>query len=177
MATIRMKFCVAAAAAAIALSTAPVGSAAPVAPFGAVQTLTNAGGQVVTGYTVNYLAPSLDVVGYPVAGRLYQASVVVEALQGTVTPLLPMFNARAANGDTYRMLAVPSWGGIQGLTLAQGQKSSGRIYFDVVGQVPNSVVYNNGAEDLLIWVGDAMANPAPPAPPPHDPMMPHNSGF
>ena len=87
-----------------------------------------------------------------------------------------MFNARAANGDTYRMLAVPTWGGIQGLTLAQGQKSSGRIYFDVVGQVPDSVVYNNGVDDLLIWVGQAMSNPAPPAPP-HDPMMPHSTGF
>lgn len=177
MATIRMKFCVAAAAATIALSTAPAGSAAPVAPFGTTQTLTNANGLVVTGYMVDYLAPSVDVIPYPVAGRLYQASVTVDAVKGTVTPLLPMFNARAANGDTYRMLAVPTWGGIQGLTLAQGQKSSGRIYFDVVGQVPDSVVYNNGVDDLLIWVGQAMSNPAPPAPPPHDPMMPHSTGF
>ena len=64
-----------------------------------------------------------------------------------------------------------------GLTLAEGQKSSGRIYFDVTGETPNSVVYNNGGEDLLIWVGEAMPAAAPPAPPPHDPMMPHNSGF
>ena len=177
MATLTMKLCAAAATAAIALSCAPVGSATPVVPFGATQTLTNADGLVVTGYSVNYLAPSVDTIPYPVAGRLYQASVTVEAVKGTVTPLLPLFNARAANGDTYRMLAVPTWGGVQGLTLAEGQTSSGRIYFDVVGETPNSVVYNNGTRDLLIWVGDAMPDPAPPAPPPHDPMMPHNSGF
>ena len=68
MATIGMKFCVAAAAATIALSTAPAGSAAPVAPFGTTQTLTNANGLVVTGYMVDYLAPSVDVIPYPVAG-------------------------------------------------------------------------------------------------------------
>lgn len=179
MATITMKLSVAAAAVAIALSGAPVGAATTTAELGATQTLTNADGLVVTGYTVNYLAPSLDAdtINYPVEGRLYQASVVVQALKGTVTPLLPMFNARAANGDTYRMLAAPSWGGVAGLTLAEGQKSSGRIYFDVTGETPNSVVYNNGAEDLLIWVGEAMPEAAPPAPPPHDPMMPHNTGF
>jgi len=174
-----MKLSVAVAAAAIAISGAPVGSATPTAGLGQQQTLTNAGGLVVTGYTVDYLAPSLDAdtVAYPVQGRLYQASVTVDALKGTVTPLLPLFNARAANGDTYRMLAAPSWGGIQGLTLAEGQKSSGRIYFDVTGEAPNSVVYNNGNQDLLVWVGEAMPVAAPPAPPPHNPMMPHNSGF
>lgn len=174
-----MKLSVAAAAATIAISGAPVGSAATTTGLGEVQTLTNADGLVVTGYTVNFLAPSLDAgtIDYPVQGQLYQASVVVEALKGTVTPLLPLFNARAANGDTYRMLAAPSWGGVSGVTLAQGQKSSGRIYFDVTGDIPNSVVYNNGDEDLLIWVGEAMPVAAPPAPPPHNPMMPHNSGY
>ncbi len=179
MAKTAMKLGLAAAAAMIALSGAPVASSTTTGALGSTQTLTNADGLVVTAYTVNFLAPSLDAptVLYPVQGRLYQASVVVQALKGTVTPLLPMFNARAANGDTYRMLASPSWGGIQGLTLAEGQKSSGRIYFDVTGATPNSVVYNNGAEDLAIWVGEPMDVPAPPAPPPHDPMMPHSTGF
>lgn len=174
-----MKLGIAAAAAMIALGGAPVATSAPTAELGQQQTLTNADGLVVTGYTVNYLAPSLDAdtISYPVEGRLYQATVTVEALKGTVTPLLPLFNARAANGDTYRMLAAPSWGGVSGVTLAEGQKSSGRIYFDVTGETPNSVVYNNGGEDLLVWVGEPMGNPAPPAPPPHNPMMPHNSGF
>ena len=177
MAKTRMKLSIAAAAAAVALVSAPVGSAATVQPLGAQQTLTNADGLVVTGYTANFLAPSVDAIEYPVEGRLYQATVTVQALKGTVTPLLPLFNARAANGDTYRMLAVPSWGGVAPDTLPEGAKTSGRLYFDVTGAVPNSVVYNNGDEDLLIWVGEPMADPAPPAPPPHNPMMPHNSGF
>jgi hypothetical protein len=34
----------------------------------------------------------------------------------------------------------------------QGSQSSGKIYFDVVGDVPNSVVYNDGVQDLMVWV-------------------------
>ena len=30
--------------------------------------------------------------------------------------------------------------------------TEGKLYFDVVGDAPNSVVYNNGAEDLLAWI-------------------------
>ena len=55
--------------------------------------------------------------------------------------------------------------------------SMGADYVDVTGEAPNSVVYNNGNQDLLVWVGEAMPVAAPPAPPPHNPMMPHNSGF
>jgi hypothetical protein len=28
----------------------------------------------------------------------------------------------------------------------------GKIYFDVVGDAPNSVVYNDGVRDLLAWI-------------------------
>ena len=28
----------------------------------------------------------------------------------------------------------------------------GKLYFDVVGDVPNSVVYNDGVQDLLTWI-------------------------
>ena len=35
---------------------------------------------------------------------------------------------------------------------AAGGSSSGKIYFDVVGDVPNSVVYNDGVQDLMVWV-------------------------
>ena len=43
-------------------------------------------------------------VPYPVAGRLYEATVKADALVGTVTPAVPFFNARAENGDNYRVL-------------------------------------------------------------------------
>ena len=43
---------------------------------------------------------------------------------------------------------------------APGGTSAGKLYFDVVGDVPNSVVYNDGVQDLLVWV--ATATPAMP---------------
>ena len=144
----------AAAAAVIALSAAPVGSSATVQPFGARETLSDAGGAAVTAYTVTNLRPSSDRIPWPVMGRLYEATVTVEAERGTVTPILPMFNARAASGQTFRVLAnVATPQGVSPATLMQGGKSTGKIYFDVTGETPNSVVYNNGVTDLLVWVG------------------------
>jgi len=68
---------------------------------------------------------------------------------GTVVPAPALFNARAENGDNYRSLAnVASLGGPVG----QGGSSTGKVYFDVVGSTPNSVVYNNGFEDILGWI-------------------------
>lgn len=55
------------------------------------------------------------------------------------------------------------------MSLMQGQRNSGKLYFDVTGEVPNSVAYNDGTKDLLLWVGPAAAGaPAPDA----APMMP-----
>lgn len=105
------------------------------------------------GYTVMGLTPSADAVPYPVAGRLYEATTTIDAIQGTVTPIIPFFNARAENGDNYRVLAnvfVPQ--GLSGGALGQGGRSSGKLYFDVVVAVPNSVVYNDGSHDLLGWI-------------------------
>ncbi|WP_142389935.1 DUF1942 domain-containing protein, partial [Mycobacterium sp. shizuoka-1] len=62
------------------------------------------------------------------------------------------FNARAAGGANYPVLwqaATPQ--GISGATLQQGDTSWGKLYFDVTGPAPTSVVYNNGVEDLLVW--------------------------
>ncbi|BBY57404.1 DUF1942 domain-containing protein [Mycolicibacterium sarraceniae] len=64
----------------------------------------------------------------------------------------PNFDARAANGANYPVLwqaATPA--GISGGTLQQGDNASGKLYFDVTGPAPTSVVYNNGVEDLLVW--------------------------
>ncbi len=33
-----------------------------------------------------------------------------------------------------------------------GGSTTGKLYFDVVGDVPNSVVYNDGVRDVLAWV-------------------------
>ena len=69
----------------------------------------------------------------PHNGQLYEASVTAE---GGI-PMMSMFNARAESGANYRVIggAIP-----------------GKLYFDVVGDVPNSVVYNDGVQDLLTWI-------------------------
>ncbi len=130
--------------------------------FGVQETLRNLNGPLI-GYTVTGLMPSGDPVAYPVAGSLYEATVKADALEGTVVPFVPFFNARAESGQNYRVLeGVSNIGG----PIGQGGSTTGKIYFDVVGDVPNSVVLNDGAEDILGWVsppGIAPAEIAPPA--------------
>lgn len=119
--------------------------------FGERETLIE--GAMVTGYTVTGLGPSADAIPYPVAGELYEATVTVDAIVGWVTPWVPLFNARAESGQGYRVLAnIWTPEGLSGAAVPPGGSSTGKIYFDVVGAVPNSVVYNNGDHDLLAWV-------------------------
>jgi len=68
--------------------------------------------------------------------------------------------------------------GLNPAPIAQGNESTGTLYFDVTGAPPNGVVYNDGMQDVLMWTsnvpgGSAPAAPnspapgAPPAPAPH----------
>lgn len=166
----------------IALSGAPLGSAATVQPFGARETLGDPGGMMVTAYTVAGLTPSSDVIPYRVMGKLYEAKLTVTAERGSTTPVIPPFLARSASGQSYRVLAgVPTALGINPMSLAQGQSNSGKLYFDVTGEAPNSVAYNDGTQDLLLWVGTSGKAPAPapaaPAPAPATPMVPGTPGY
>ncbi|MGB0973171.1 MAG: DUF1942 domain-containing protein, partial [Mycobacterium sp.] len=80
------------------------------------------------------------------------ATATVDAERGTVTPAISQFNAVAPNQAAYRVLwEVASPQGISGATIAQGQTSTGKIYFDVTGPPPTTVTMNNGMQDLLIW--------------------------
>lgn len=127
---------VAAAAIGMAVGTAiPAWAANNIKPFGQQETLNN-----IT-YTVNGLSPSSDAV--PHNGQLYEAAVTVD---GGGIPIVPMFNARAESGANYRVIG----GGVPG-----------KLYFDVVGDTPNSVVYNDGVQDLLVWVPGASEATAP----------------
>lgn len=139
---------------AVSLSTMGVGTASAIdniKPFGQQETIDSGGSAI--GYTVFGLRPSADAIPYPVAGQLYEATVTVDAVRGAVSPVVPFFNARAENGATYRVLAnVFTPQGLSGGTVLPGESSTGKVYFDVVGDVPNSVVYNNGDHDLLGWV-------------------------
>ena len=110
-------------------------------------------GDVIQGWTVGNLRPSSDTIPYPVNGQLWEATATDQAIQGAVTPIVSNFNARAGGGQTYRALfgaATPQ--GVNPATIAQGEQTSGKVYFDVTGDSPDSVVYNAGGQDLLLWV-------------------------
>lgn len=141
-------------------------------PFGVTEILADADGSVAS-YTVTRLGPSFDPIRRPVAGRLFEATMTVEATRGSVTPAVSMFFARAAGGLTYRVLAEATTAhGLSREPLREGERATGRIYFDVVGDTPNSVVCNNGMADLMVWVGQSERTPAPAPAPPRNPTIP-----
>ena len=108
-------------------------------------------GDTLTAFpSVTGLMPSSDPVPYPVAGRLYEATVKADALVGTVMPVAWDFNARAESGANYPALATVS--SLSAAPIGQGGTTTGKVYFDIVGDVPNSVVFNNGFEDILGWI-------------------------
>jgi hypothetical protein len=110
-------------------------------------------GDVTQSWTVSNLKTSTDVIPYPVRGTLWEATATDEAVRGNVTPIVSNLNARARSGETYRALfqvATPQ--GVNPSTLAQGQKTTGKVYFDVTGDTPDSVVYNAGGNDVALWV-------------------------
>lgn len=142
----------------ISVFTAATAAAAPtIQKFGTSEKLVDNGGAVVTDYTVNGLQPSNVVIpGYTPHGKIWQANVNVAANRGIVTPVIADFNARAADGQTYRVIdSVPTPGGVNPGPIDQGGHANGKIYFDVTGAPPDGVVYNNGVEDLLIWTNKA----------------------
>jgi len=128
--------------AAVAVVTAagtavPASAANNIKPFGVPESLKDVYGNPMITYTVQALRPSSDAVFHN--GRLYEAAVTNE---GGV-PLAALFNARAESGQNYRIIG----GGIPG-----------KIYFDVVGDTPNSVVYNDGVQDLMVWISTSGVN-------------------
>lgn len=142
-------------AASVALATAGIAPATDgIQAFGEQQTIDDAatGGPLI-GYTVTGLGPSSDVIPYPVAGRLYEATLKVDAFGNWANPVIPRFVARAENGQGYPSISnvfIPQ--AIQGNAVPPNGSSSGKLYFDVVGVDPNSVAYNDGIRDILAWV-------------------------
>ncbi|MDT5413011.1 MAG: hypothetical protein QOG14_5231 [Mycobacterium sp.] len=109
----------------------PASAANSIKTYGEPQSLKDVYGNPMITYTVQGLRPSSDALFHN--GRLYEANVTND---GGI-PIAALFNARAESGQLYRIIG----GGIPG-----------KIYFDVVGDTPNSVVYNDGVQDLLVWV-------------------------
>jgi Domain of unknown function (DUF1942) len=139
----------------IGTAAAPIASAAyPITgKLGSELTMTDTVGQVVLSWRVSNLKPSSDVMpGYPVTGKLWEATATVKAIRGSVTPAISQFNAVAPNQDAYRVLwQVASPTNISGATIPEGAESTGEIHFDVTGARPTTVTMNNGMEDLMIW--------------------------
>lgn len=162
-----MKIALAVALAAGVLASAPLALADDSAPdlrIGQAGTLVN--GDVVQTWTISGLRKSGDIIPAQVAGTLWEATATNTAVAGTVIPIIPAFNARAG-GTNYRVLfAVPTAQGINPSTLSQGEKSTGKIYFDIdPGAVPDHIVFNDGQADRLVWVNapePATALPASP---------------
>lgn len=110
-------------------------------------------GNVVQGWTVTGLKVSTDAIPYQPQGTLWEATATDKAIQGNAQPIVSNFNARARDGQTYRALfGVPTAQGVNPSAIAQGQQTSGKIYFDVTGSTPDSVVYATNATDLIVWV-------------------------
>ncbi|WP_158166301.1 MPT63 family protein [Mycolicibacterium smegmatis] len=129
-------------------------------PLGSQARLEN--GDVVQAWTISDLKPSSDPIPYAVQGTLWEATATDEAVSGSVIPIVSNLNARAANGENYRVLfqvATPQ--GVNPSTLAPGQKTTGKVYFDVTGEAPTTVVYNDGERDLLAWSQTAASTTSP----------------
>jgi hypothetical protein len=125
--------------------------------FGSHQRLTDAGGAVVQEWTLTDLRRSNDLApGYPLAGQLWEATASVHAVSGTVTPIIPNFQAMSASGDRYPVLwQLSTPAGISGATIGQGQTSTGKLYFDVTGAGPVGVMYMSGPKPVMMWCDDA----------------------
>jgi hypothetical protein len=133
---------IAAVAVGMAAGTAvPASAANLIKTYGEPESLKDVYGNPMITYTVQGLRPSSDAVFHN--GQLYEANVTND---GGV-PIAALFNARAESGQNYRIIG----GGIPG-----------KIYFDVVGDTPNSVVYNDGVQDLLVWVSPKPISSGPP---------------
>ena len=150
-----------------------VGTAMPAAAagddqiVGIEQTVGNPDGSVIA-YTVTKILPSGDPVAHPLAGQLYEATVMAKSIQGTVAPLVPFFTARAG-GATYPALAdvsslsaaplgdgatYPALADVSSLSaapLGDGATTDGKVYFDVVGPAPTSVVFDDPPASPLTW--------------------------
>lgn len=142
--------------AAASIFAAATASAAPptIQGFGSSEQLID--GPLVTDYTVSNLQPSnATIPGYTPKGHLYQADITARSDGGIVTPMVSDFNARTPDGQQYRVIDKhPAPNGLSPAPLNQGQQASGTIYFDVTGQPPNGVVYNDGVQDVLIWTNN-----------------------
>jgi Domain of unknown function (DUF1942) len=151
--------------AAVGVFTAATASASPIIQgLGTSETLVD--GALITDYTVSNLQPAnVTIPGYTPKGQIWQADVNARANSGVVTPVVSNFNARTNDNATYRVISTnPTPNALSPAPITQGGQAEGKIYFDVTGAQPTNVVYNDGAQDVLVWTTNS-PNAAPGQPP------------
>lgn len=128
--------------------------------FGSAQQVVDGNEATTFAYTVQDLAPSTSDVlsvpltgNVPLAGRLWEATTSVLAVRGSAVPGMQYFNARSADGQNYRVLVQTFAPDLSVSPLTQGENSTGRIYFDVIGSPPTEVVYEDGEHEPMVWTG------------------------
>ena len=159
----RTKLAAAAAAVTIALgggvvTATPASAADNIKVFGEQERLNRPDGFPYIGYVVDDFGPSSDPV--PHRGKLFAANLWIDGFGTNTNPMIDRFGARTKKGVFYPAI--------------QGASNMNRLYFDVTGPEPNSVVWNDGVRDILAWVpGDIplegfwdKPDPPPPPPPP-----------
>lgn len=128
-----------------AVNVAPASATDNIRTFGEQARLNGPNSLPYIGYTVSDFGRSNDPV--PHNGDLYSAKLVVDGFGGNTNPMIERFGARAQSGEFYPAI--------------MGASNLGKLYFDVVGPVPNSVVWNDGIRDILAWVpGETPLEPA-----------------
>lgn len=147
----------------IAAAAAPSASAADnIKTFGEEETLNGFNSQPYIGYTVFTLGPSDDPVAHN--GQLYAAKLLINGYGLNTDPQIGRFGARAESGIFYPVISDASNGN--------------KLYFDVTGPVPNSVVWNDGVRDILAWIpGDVPLTPQNVRDEPADAVIPGYDPF
>jgi hypothetical protein len=132
-----------------AVTVAPASATDNIKIFGEQERISYIPGVPVIGYTVTNFGPSTAPV--PHNGKLYEATLNVAAFGVAVDPKIQGFMVRAESGDGDPVL-LNAPGGINSGQLPPGGNTTGKLYFDVIGDTPNSVVWNDGTRDILAWV-------------------------
>jgi hypothetical protein len=128
-----------------AANVTPASAVDNIKTFGEQERLNGPNSMPYIGYTVFNLDPSTAPV--PHNGTLYEARLVVDGFGTNTNPMVERFGARALSGEFYPAI--------------QGASNTDMLFFDIVGPVPNSVVWNDGMRDILAWIpGDLPLEPA-----------------
>ena len=132
-----------------AATAAPAWATDNIKPMGDQIRIKDYMGNNLIGYTVTDFGPSSADVAHD--GQLYSATLTVQAYGAPANPAIVMFNARAESGEGYRaILEGPD--AITAASVPANSTSSGKLYFDVTGDTPNSVVVNDGMRDIFAWI-------------------------